>query len=112
MVQSYYTITSYYTDLPFMARSSCSYCMDLPFLVDSIDSSAVRRQLQFFRSMHLSSLYQLCAANDGFRIKKFVHTNSGRNSAEVSATFELICLRLQASLIFVVFPRSASVGAC
>ena len=39
-----------------------------------------------------------------------MHTNSGRNSAEVSATFELICLRLQASLIFVVFPRSASVG--
>ena len=26
----------YYTDLPFMARSSCSCCMDLPFLVDSI----------------------------------------------------------------------------
>ena len=46
------------------------------------------------------------------QIKKFVHTNSGRNSAEVSTTFELICLRLQASLIFVVFPRSASVGAC
>ena len=62
-------MTSYYTDLPFMARSSCSYCMDLPFLVDSIDSSAVRGQLQFFRSMHLSSLYYLCAAYDGFRLK-------------------------------------------
>ena len=54
----YYTMTSYCTDLPFMARSSCSYCMDLPFIVDSIDSSTVCGQLQFFRSMQLSSLYQ------------------------------------------------------
>ena len=36
-------MTSYYTDLPFMAHSSCSYCMDLLFMVDSIDSSAERR---------------------------------------------------------------------
>ena len=34
-------MTSYYTDLPFMACSSCSYCMDLLFMVDSIESSAV-----------------------------------------------------------------------
>ena len=27
-----------------------------------------------------------------------MHTNSGQNSAEVSTTFKLICLRLQASL--------------
>ena len=57
LVHSYYTMTSYYTDLPFMASSSCSYCMDLPFMVDSIDLSAVCGQLQFFRSMQLSSLY-------------------------------------------------------
>ena len=62
-------MTSYYTDLPFMASSSCSYRMDLPFLVDSIDSTAVRGQLQFFRSIHLSSLYQLCAAYGRFRLK-------------------------------------------
>ena len=44
-----------------------SYYIDLSFLVDSIDLSAVLDQLQFFRSMHLSSLY--CAAYDGFRLK-------------------------------------------
>ena len=49
-------MTSYYTDLPFMARSSYSYCMGLPFMVDSIDSSAVYGQLQFFSD----------AAYDGF----------------------------------------------
>ena len=58
LVHSYYAMTSYYTDLPFMARSSWAYCMDLPFMVDSIDSSAVRGQLQFFRSMQLSWLYK------------------------------------------------------
>ena len=43
----------------FYGALSCSYCMDLPnFMVDSIDSSAVCGQLQFFRSMQLSSLYQ------------------------------------------------------
>ena len=75
LVHSYYTMTSYYADLPFMARSSCSYCMDLPFLVDSIDSSAVRGQLQFFRSMHLSSLNYLAVCCIWWvQIKKFVHT--------------------------------------
>ena len=57
------------------------------------------------------TLLAVCC-NWWIQIKKFVHTNSGRNSAEVSTTYELICLRLQASLIFIVFPRSASVGAC
>ena len=28
-------MTSYYTDLPFMAHSSCSYCTDLPFIAHS-----------------------------------------------------------------------------
>ena len=44
-------MTSYYTDLPFMACSSCSYCMDLIFMVNLIDSSAVCGQLQFFSSL-------------------------------------------------------------
>ena len=30
--------TSRYTDLPFMAHSSCLYCTDLPFMVDSTNS--------------------------------------------------------------------------
>ena len=85
-------MTSYYTDLPFMARSSCSYCMELSFLVDSIDSSAVCR----CSSAHFTScvLHMICSVSK-------VYTNSGRNSNEVSTTvlFELICLRLQASLI-------------
>ena len=48
-------MATYYTDLPFMAHPRCSYCMDLPFnfMVDSIYLSAVRGQLQFFRSMQL-----------------------------------------------------------
>ena len=105
-------MTSYYTDLPFMARSSCSYCMDLPFLVDSIDLSAVRGQLQFFRSMHLSSLGQLCAAYDGFRLKRSCIQTVAETVVKFLLHFELICLRLQASLIFIVFPRSTDVGAC
>ena len=59
-------MTSYYTDLPFMARSSCSYCMDVPFMVDSIDSSAVSGPLQFFRSMHPAHFTGNDAAFDGF----------------------------------------------
>ena len=59
-------MTSYYTDLPFMAHSSCSYCMDLPSMVFSIDSSTVCGQLQFFRLMQLSSLTSSDAASDGF----------------------------------------------
>ena len=104
-------MTSYYTDLPFMACSSCSYCMDLPFLVDSIDSSAVCGQLQFFRSMQLSSLYWLCAAYDGFSLKS-LHKQWPKQCSSFLLLSKLICLRLQASLIFVVFPRSASVGTC
>ena len=79
-------MTSYYTDLPFMAHPSCSYCMDLLFLVDSIYSSAVRGQLQFFGSMQLSSLTSSDAACDGFIKLQFenVYPSSGRNSADVS----------------------------
>ena len=61
LVHAYYTMASYYTDLPFMTRSSCSYCMDLHFMVDSIDSSAVCGQLQFFRW-----LYQQWCCNDSW----------------------------------------------
>ena len=86
--------------------------MDLPFLVDSIDSSAVRGQLQFFTEVDASQLTLLAVCIWWVQTEKFVHTNSGRNSAEVSTISELICLRLQASLFFVVFPRSATVGAC
>ena len=49
-----------------MERSSCSYCIILPFMVDSIHLPAVCGQLKFFRSMQLSSLYWQCAAYDGF----------------------------------------------
>ena len=68
--------------------------------------------------IHQSMLYELLsnligslllyyAAYDGFSLKS-LH----RNSAEVSTTvlFELICLRLQASLILVVLPRSAQLA--
>ena len=47
---------SYYTDLLFTARSSCSYCMDLPFMVDSIDSSAVCGQLHAVLQVNAAQL--------------------------------------------------------
>ena len=47
-------MTSYHTDLPFMARSSCSYCMDLPFMVDSIE---------FVSSLWLTAVLQVDAAH-------------------------------------------------
>ena len=31
LVHCHYTMSSYYIDLPCMARLSCSYCIDLPF---------------------------------------------------------------------------------
>ena len=40
LVYCYYTLSSYYIDLPFMAHSSSSYCIDIPFMVYSTDSSA------------------------------------------------------------------------
>ena len=40
LVHCYYTLSSYYIDLPFMAHSSSSYCIDVPFMVYSTDSSA------------------------------------------------------------------------
>ena len=48
------------------------------------------------------------------KFQKFTQTVAGRNSAEVfiAVLLEVICLRLRASLIFNIFPRSASVGAC
>ena len=72
-------MTSYYTDLPFMAHSNCSYCMDLdlPIMVDSIDPSAVCGQLQFFRLMQLSLFTSSDAAYDGFiklQFEKFTQT--------------------------------------
>ena len=42
-----------YTDLPFMAYSYCPYCMDLPFMVDSID---------FFSSLWSTVILQVDAA--------------------------------------------------
>ena len=81
-------MTSYYTDLPFMARSSCSYRMDLPFMVDSIDSSAVCGQLQFFDEVDAAQLTLLAVMlhlmdSLNFSLKSL---HSGRNSAEVSGT--------------------------
>ena len=65
-------MTSYDTDLPFIARSSCSYCMDLPFMVDSIVvncSSSGRCSSAHFTSSD--------AAYDGFiklQFEKFTQT--------------------------------------
>ena len=57
------------------------------------------------------------AASDGFiklQFEKFTQTvaETVLKFLVLSDSIELICLRLQASLIFAVFPRSASVGAC
>ena len=56
----------YYTDLPFMGHSSYSYGMDSPFMVDSIDSSAV--SVNYSSSDRCSSTYFTSsdAAYDGF----------------------------------------------
>ena len=57
LVHCYYTLSSYYIDLPFMAHSSSSYCIDIPFMVYSTDSSANCAVKCFnFRSDDLSTL--------------------------------------------------------
>ena len=88
--------------------------MDLPLMADSIDLSAVCGQLQFFRSMQLSFSLLAVMLHMTDSLIKFQFEKFTQTVAEVSTVFllELICLRLQASLIFDIFPRSASVGAC
>ena len=80
-----------------MARSSCPYCIDLPFMVDSIDCG----QLQFFRLMQLRQLTLLAVMlhmfdSLNFSLKSLHKQWPRRNSAEVPTTvlFELVCLRL------------------
>ena len=100
LVHSYYTMTSYYTDLPFMAHSSCSYCMDLPFMVDSIGSSAACGptavlQVNAAQTLPAVMLHMIDSLN--FSLK--VYINSCRNSAEdftsTTVLIDLICLRLK-----------------
>ena len=87
-------------------------------MVDSIYLSAVRGQLQFFRSTQLSSLHSTSsdAAYDGFIKLQFEKFTQAVTEAVLKFLLLLylssFCLCLQTSLIFAVFTRSASVGAC
>ena len=87
-------------------------------MVDSIYSSAVHGQLQFFRSMqlHLTLLAAMLCMMDPLNghLKNLHKQAVAKTVQKFLLLFYLssFCLRLQASLIFAVFPRSASVGAC
>ena len=108
-------MNSYYTDLPFMAGSSCSYCTDLPFMWIRL----IRQQFMVncsssgrCSSAHFTSSD---AADDRFiklQFEKFTQTvaETVLKFLLLSDLIELICLRLHASLIFAIFPRSASIS--
>ena len=72
LVHCYYTLSSYYIDLPFMAHSSSSYCIDIPFMVYSTDSSANCAVKCFnFRIRKLSAA--ACGCSDDLRAVRFDH---------------------------------------
>ena len=66
MVHCYYLMRSYYIAVPFMARLSSSYCVDLPFLVYSADSS-VNCAVECFNFARNSP----CGCSDGLSVTRF-----------------------------------------